>query len=301
VAQGLGIRYTESGSRALGLERTDNGYRVTGIAAGPSGESPVSFLSKNGFTADDTVVACGLCAGDFLTATVPREDGFDNDEMNDQLTWEIERKLLSDPSAFSIDYVISDNGFAFAGRYNLIASLKGSLDRFVTDVEPVAMYNGCETAGETGNDSVLLLSIEAEGVSSVLVSGGMLVAIESFPVRNDTLTGILPGLDRERMESVETPVIERLADYSAQSVARLSAIAERDKVKAPDRIVVAGGGAYLGEITGMIQNKTGLGTAKSEPFASLPDDVREMNPELTRMSAAFTTCFGLAVRALEEL
>ena len=71
-------------------------------------------------------------------------------------------------------------------------------------------------------------------------------------------------------------------------------------MKAPEKIVLAGGGAYLGEITGMIQDKTGLDTATSEPFSSLPDDVREMNPELARMSAAFTTCFGLAVRALEE-
>ena len=46
--------------------------------------------------------------------------------------------------------------------------------------------------------------------------------------------------------------------------------------------------------------KTGIETVTSNPLKPLLTEVPEDQTELTGFSAAFTTCFGLALRALED-
>jgi len=300
LTQGIGVRYTESGARVLGLERSDDDLRITVIAAGLAEESLEAFIAKHDFPLEDTVVACGLCPGTFLSASMAPEDDVDETEMQNHLRWEIERKMLSEPSEYIIDYAIAGLGFVFAGRRQLIRELKGSLVSFVTDVEPVALYNGCESCGEIGDGTVLLLSVEAEGISSVLVQGGVITAMESFPIREDDLCPVLAGLDNDGIQGVTHPVPERLSEYVLESINRLTGLENDERKVTPDDIVVAGGGVYIGELTDMIEKKSGIHITVSDPLAIFSDDLQERFPDLARMSAAFTTCYGLAARALEE-
>jgi len=154
--------------------------------------------------------------------------------------------------------------------------------------------------GEIFNNTIMLLSVEAEGISSVLLKEGELITMESFPVREDALSPVLAGLDLEGMKDIDSSVIERLSGYALESINRIKMYCEYDGKEVPDSIILAGGGVYTGELAGTIEKKTGITTTVSEPFASIPDENKSQYPVFTEKSAAFTTCFGLAVRALEE-
>lgn len=300
MAHGIGVRYTASGARILGLERSDKELRITGLAAGLPEGSLETFITSRGLLLEDSVVACGLCPGDFLSAFIEREEDMDDTELQNQLRWEIERKMITGQSEYIVDFLIADRGYVFAGRKEFIKEMKGSFGKFVTDVEPVALLNGCESAEETGDGPVLLLSLEAEGISTVFLHNNSLIALESFPILEDNLSPVIAGLDSEGMKNIKGSEAERFADYALESINRLSAYTQNRNKIAPEKIIIAGSGVYIGGLAGMIEQKSGIKTTISDPFTILTEDISEKYPDLARMSAAFTTCFGLAVRALEE-
>ena len=175
MPQGVGVRYNSNGVRILKLEQVKEGLKVSGIAVGMPSGSLDSFMNEQGISTADAPVAFGLGPGDFITASIRHEEGMDDSEMREQLQWEIERKLISDPSEYNFDSaMVNDIGFMFAGRKKIIAEMIQSDIEFFTDVEPIALYNGCESAGEMSGEKVMLVSVEAEGVSSVVVEGGVM-------------------------------------------------------------------------------------------------------------------------------
>ena len=300
MSQGIGVRYTASGVRVLGLEQLDEGVKIVGIAAGTPGESLESFIIEHGFSLDDSVIVGGLCPGDFLSAFITRSGDMDTEDVQKHLRWEIKRKIISEPFEYFVDFAMTDTmGFVFASRKNLTNKLKEMLGNVMTDVEPVALYNGCEISGETGGSSVLLLSIEAEGISSVLLQEGSVRAMDSFPVREDELLPVLAGLDIEAMKQIDSSATERFSDYVLESINRISSYCEAEKIAVPEHIVVAGGGVYIGDFASIIEQKSSIHTTVSNPFTILQDDIKAQQPDLAEMSAAFTTCLGFAIRALE--
>ena len=300
MAQGVGVRYNANGIRVLKVEDSDEGMKVTGIAAGLPGESLSSFTDDHGFSIEGSTVVFGLGPGDFLTSSVKREEGMDDSEIQDHLRWEIEKKIISDISEYNFDFaIIGDTGFIFAGRKKLINEMIKTDGKVITDVEPVALFNGCEGAGEIGDGTIMFISVEAEGISSVVVEGAMPSAMESFIVREDEISSVLPGLDQEGISKVNDSVVERLSDYVFESIKRLTSLGENKENPTPERVVLAGGGVYTGELAVTIEKKSGIATAISDPFASAINDVKDIHPEFAGMSAAFTTCFGLAIRAME--
>jgi len=300
LAQGVGVRYNANGIRVLKVDDSDEGMKVTGIAAGLPGESLSSFTEDNGFSIEGSTVVFGLGPGDFLTSSVKREEGMDDSEIQDHLRWEIEKKIISDISEYNFDFaIIGDTGFVFAGRKKLINEMIKTESKVITDVEPVALFNGCEGAGEIGDGTIMFISVEAEGISSVVVEGGMPSAMESFIVREDEISSVLPGLNQEGISKVNDSVVERLSDYVFESIKRLTSLGENNENPIPERVVLAGGGVYTGELAVTIEKKSGIATAISDPFASSINDVKDIHPEFAGMSAAFTTCFGLAIRAME--
>lgn len=298
MSQGIGIRYSTAGARIVGLERSGDGYTVTGIAAGPPGENMEAFITGNGFSLDGAVAAFGLCPGDFISASIVPEEGMDNEDLRAQLRWEIERKMVSGPEDYVIDYAISDLGFIFAAVKSRIDSVKGSVGEIITDVETVALFNGCDAVSEIGQGVVVLVSAEAEGISSLLLKGGELMAMESFPVREESLLPVLSPLDREAFEGIGPAAADRFADYITESFARITR--QGDGVVKPEKILVAGAGVLTGDIALMVGEKTGVPTTVSDPFAIVSDEIETRFSDYSGMGPAFTTCFGLAVRALDE-
>ena len=124
--------------------------------------------------------------------------------------------------------------------------------------------------------------------------------MESFPIREDDLSQILPALNYDGIKNIGSEVTERLAEYALESIQRLTSFGEDKSKTTPERLVLAGSGVYAGELAAAVEQKSGLPTEISNPFASLANDAHAFPPELADLSAAFTTCFGLAVRALEE-
>ena len=300
MPQGVGIRYNSNGVRILKVEKAKDGLKVSGIAAGVPSESLNSFAKEHGFSLNDSAVAIGLGPGDFLTSSLKREEGMDDSEMQEHLRWEIERKIISEPSEYNFDFALmGDIGFVFAGRKKLIKEMIKSDLSFFTDVEPVALFNGCVSIGEIADETMMLASVEAEGISSVVVESGMPVAMESFSVREDEIANVLPGLDREGMAKIDVSIVERLTNHIVESINRLTSFGENKDNPTPKKLVLAGGGVYTGELTNMVGEKSGIETTTSDPFASIINDVEKINPELSGMNAAFTTCFGLALRAME--
>lgn len=301
MPQGIGIRYSRDGIRILKVEMTgDGGFRIVGLTAGKNEGRLDEFSGTQGIELGEAPCAIGLAPGDFIGASFQREEEMDDSEMDEQLGWEIERKLISPPSAYIFDRVmVNDTGFIFAGRANLLDGVLGSGIGYFVDVEPVALYNGCERCGETTGGSVILTSVEAEGITTVAVENGVPVAMESFPIHVEEIAGVLPILDRKGIETIDDSIIERLVEHVYDSVVRLTGRAEGSGRVSPERLVVAGGGAYIGNIVEKIGSKTGLTAVLSDPFASASNDMREVHEELSGMGAAFTTCFGLALRAME--
>ena len=300
MPHGVGVRYNSNGVRILKLEKVEEGLKVSGIAAGiPSGGLD-SFINEQGISLDDSPVAFGLGPGDFITASIRREEGMDDTGMQEQLQWEIERKLISDFSDYNFDIaMVNDNGFIFAGRKKIISEMIQSDLEFFTDVEPIALYNGCENAGEITGETLMLVSIEAEGISSVVIESGIPSAIESFPINVEEIASVLPSLDSDGMAKIDVSIVERLAEHVLGSINRLTSFGENKDNPTPEKLVLAGGGVYAGELADMIGKKSDIATSISDPFSSLINDVNEIKPELSGMSAAFTTCFGLALRAME--
>jgi hypothetical protein len=311
LAKGIGIRYSIKGLRALEAERTESGLSITRIAAAPTHEDAGSFLARHGFESENTPVAVSLGPGDFLSVYMNREESMDDQDMESQLKWEIQQKMISGKLEYSFNFVAANSaGLMFAGRKALIDSLHSVFGSVLTDVEPVALLNGCEGAGEidpeTHRGVSLLISAEAEGISSILVRDGNPAAVESFPIQMNEYADKMPGLDFDGSEQNDSENSLQFVKYIGGSVNRLTSRGEDKKKPAPERLILAGGGVYLSDLAKQIERKIGINTAVANPFTSLKvnsaveeSPLNERSGELRRYGAAFTTCLGLALRAME--
>jgi Tfp pilus assembly PilM family ATPase len=310
VRYGIGVRYNEQGYRLLKLMHGERGLKITGLAAGPSQETMVSMLQPQEGDDGNPVIATCLGPGQFYSSFIVPEDGMDGRDMEAHLRWEIERKIMSDPANYTFDFIISDSiGCVFAGRKDFIAAKKalfgdlGLTDVTVlTDVESVALYNGCEGAGEIGADTVVLVSLEAEGISTLVMENGALSALESLPIDEASLLDILSGLDNQRLSRLNGDTSERMAGHVVSSLERLTSLGKFKDKPTPKQIVLAGAGVYIadGAIADFISQKAGIPTTISNPLKPLMTEVPPEQQNLMAYSAAFTTCFGLALRALED-
>ncbi|MBN1293740.1 MAG: hypothetical protein JXB48_18000 [Candidatus Latescibacteria bacterium] len=308
MSRGIGIRYNKHGVRLLSLDRSEKKLKITGIAAGPPEETLNTFLKSKVTSDEDTAITIGLGPGDFLSSTIIREGDMTGTNMKEHLHWEIERKMISSPSEFICDYFITDTvGCVFAGNRSLIGKRKEALSEFVTpefkiftDVEPVALYNGSEGAGEIENNTIMFISIEAEGISSLLINNGSLNDLESVPFQEDELIKIIPGLDSEGMNNIDDATVGRISGYIIDSLKRLTSFGEYKDKLTPKKLILSGGGVYIGDLTEVVGKSAGIPAVISNPLKLLAPENREDRPELADMGAAFTTCFGLALRALED-
>ncbi len=300
MAQGIGVRFNKSGVRVLKLEKSEDGIKIEAVSAGLPGETFQSFLDSTDIAFDDAAVAFGLGPGDFLSSSLPHRDGLDDDDFKEQLRWEIGRKIVSDPSEYNYDYLFSgDRGYVFAGRKNLIAELNGYSENALIDVEPVALLNGCESAGELSDGITMLVSIEAGGISSAIIENGIPLKIDSYLINEPEIASVMTGLNLEKVSHMDDELVKKLARHVFNTVNRLTSFAENKENPAPDKLVLNGMGVYAGNIVGMIEDKYGITVTVSNPFNGLLNDVADVNPEIGNVNAAFTACFGLAMRAME--
>lgn len=300
LAQGIGIRFGHQDARVLAIDESGEGYKVTAIApAVPHGDI-ASFLLSRGFSFEQTTTAFGLVPGDFLTVTLTRNNGMDIPDIMEQLTWEIERRLLTPASDYTLDFAFTEEaGFVFACRKKLIEETIPRTWKAVADVEPVALLNGCEASGELADETVMLISIEPEGISSVVVNGAVPYAFESFPVRDLDTVSFIESLSGSADGRGESTLTQRITDAVLQSVKRLTSLGEDTGKPAPRRFILAGSGAYAGDVAGALEAETGIPASISNPFGSIIIRSDAIDPHLAEKSAAFTTCFGLALRAME--
>jgi Tfp pilus assembly PilM family ATPase len=300
VAQGIGVRFSTSGVRILKLGKSGDDMKIEAVAAGQPGETFQSFLDNTNISFDDTSVAFGLGPGDFLISSLPNRDGLDNDEFEEQLRWEIGRKIISTPADYNYDYFMTDGlGYVFAGRKKLINEMSGDYGNALFDVEPVALLNGCESAGELSDGITMMVSIEAGGISSVIIENGTPLKIDSYLINEPEILPIMAGLDLKTISDMDDELVKKLAQHVFDTVNRLTSFAENKDNPTPDKLVLTGTGVYAGNIVGMIEEKYGITVAVSDPFKDLPNDVVDVNPDLGNVHAAFTACFGLAMRAME--
>ncbi len=301
MAQGVGVRCGAHGIRILGIEREGESLQVTKVAAGPSAAEIHEFVAAHMENLEDARLAYGLGPGDFLTACIPREEDMDDDDVRDQLRWEIERKIISNINDYSTDYsLIGDVGFVFAGRKKLISFLNNANPSPVCiDVEPVAVLNGCEAADDFGQDSVLLVSIEAEGVSSIVLTNGILQAIDSFPIDENENTPILAGQSRKALEGLQIAEDDRIVHDIFSSIERITSLGANGENPTPERIVLSGPGAYSERINTLLKDKYSIPFGVSDPFSKFTNNAGDISPELAGLSAAYTSCLGLALRAME--
>ncbi len=301
MAQGIGVRCGAHGVRVLGIEREADNLKVTAIAAGPSVAEIHEFVANHVETLEGARLAYGLGPGDFLTACIHREDGMDDDEIRDQLRWEIERKVISDINDYSTDFLLIDDvGFVFAGRKKLISFLgSASSESVYIDVEPVAVLNGCEAAGEFGDETVILVSVEAEGISSIVLDKGIPQAIDSFPIDEDEHSPVLAGQDRAVLENMRIDGDDRLFRELYGSVERITSFGANSNNPTPRRIVLTGPGAYAKSLITLLKDRYSIPVVASDPFSTFSNDTGDISPELAGLSAAYTSCLGLALRAME--
>ncbi|MCE5248909.1 pilus assembly protein PilM [bacterium] len=308
MAQGIGVRYSEQGVRLLSVVRSDKSLKITGLAVGPPEETLDSFMNSDIVASGNVSVTIGLAPGNFVSSSMMKEEGMTSQDMKKHLKWEIEKKILSGLSDYILDYFITDGiGCVFAGRRELIekekslfSGVRPSIANIYTDVETVALYNGSEGAGEVGNDTMMVVSVEAEGISSLVIDRGALVGMDSFPVQEQELAKILPCLDSGGMNAMTQTVAIRLSGYIEQSLQRLTSYGDFKDKPTLNQLVLSGGGAYCGNLAGVISQKTGIPVTVSNPLKERLTEVPESQEELVQMSAAFTSCYGLALRALED-
>ncbi len=300
MARGIGVRYGENGLRAITVERTGDKYAVSDVAAAPWTGDVYSFLVEHGLPVDEVPVAVGLGPGAFLSAFMVREEGMDDADMEELLRWELGRKILGETDDYAFGFACEgETGFLFATRKPVVDNLysTGAGHPFV-DVEPSALSNAYDSAGEFDDEPAIIISLEAEGVSSIVLDGGVPVAVESFTARREEWIEKLPGLNFIGKEILDQDTAAQFVKYACGSVARLSSrLGGQWK---PARIVLAGGGVYTGDVAEQVSTKTGISTSVFNPFASKRVKTSFISPRIMGLGSAFTICFGLAVRAIEE-
>ncbi len=302
MARGIGIRYGKHGMRALALERTAGTVTVTGMAAGPANGDVNVFLREHGLENPEAKVAVGLCPGDFLSAYLYREEGMSDRDVEELLRWELGRKILTPWYEHTISFaMVSGVGFIFSGRKELSRRFRSPFGKsYVVDVEPIAMVNGCEGAGEIDDRSTVLVCAEAEGVSTALMENRSLVAFESFAAPQDGLSGFLPGLEFEDAALQNGKAVMEFARNISESLSRLVMRGKSHGKKFPERLILSGAGTFLSGLSDEIEDRMGMETSVSDPFRSLRVEAGEDISRFTGLGAAFTVCYGLALRAMEE-
>ena len=293
MAKGIGVRYSENGVRAIEIVRNGKSYDLIAIAAGKPESDLRTFLIESGFDLGDARLALGLAPGGFLSVTIPRESDLPEDEFIDHLRWEIGRKMIDGPDGFRVDIAVVDAvGFGFAGRRNIINHATIGMDiPVVVDVEPVALYNGGQEAGDIGNGSVMMVAIEAEGISSVVLQDGAIRSIESIAADLDIGDPLAGKAGSDTGEPIAAIVWE--------SVKRLTSRGKDKTRPIPERLVLSGAGVYVGAVADRIETKADIRTVLSEPFGRNVN-AEGIQSELLDKESAFTACFGLALRAIEE-
>jgi len=300
VARGIGVRYGENGLRAVTVERSGDQYAVSDIAASPWTGDVHSFLMEHGLPVGEASVAVGLCPGAFLSAFMACEDGMDDADMEGLLRWEMGRKILGEPDDWSFGYAREGGtGFLFATRKAVVDSLySAETEHPFVDVEPLALSNACLITGDIDNERAIIVTLEAEGVSSVAMEGGLTVAVESFSARREEWIEKLPGLDFIGKEIFDEETAAQFVKYANGSITRLtSRIGGGWKAS---RIVLAGGGVYTGNVVEQIAAKNHVPTSIFNPFNSKRVKTSFISPRIASLGSAFTVCFGLAVRAIGE-
>jgi len=301
LACGIGVRYSEFGLRALMLERSADKMVITGVAAGPRTNDINGFLAEHGFPIEEALISVGLGPGDFLSCYMAREQGMEDSDMEEQLRWELEKKAVLGVSAYAVNFAaVKDTGFLFAARGDLIEEFRSpSGAAYIVDVEPVALYNGCDELVELGSAPAILISVEAEGLSSTVLENGFPVAMESFSARQESWIERLPGLDFIGRELNDEEAAAQFVKYTTGCVSRHMARRGGNKPRF-ERIIIAGGGAYSGGLASVVAEKTGIAATVTDPFSSMKVRASMLGPRLATLGSAFTTCFGLALRAMGE-
>lgn len=300
MADGIGVRLTGYSSRIIKLSRSGDDLTLTELAAG-SADANMTTFAGGGMEVADAVVVFGLGPGDFLSATMPVGETDDPGNVQEQLRWELEQKMVSDPGGYNIDFtVVGGNGFAFAGQRQRIDAMMSPDATVIADVEPVALFNCCEAAGLTGEGTALLLAVESEGITAVVIHDGLPVVMDAVVYRDQEVSTALAGFDRYKIAALERESAERLSGYLRESIERVTSLGDNGGVYTPDRIVLAGTGAYVPLIPESLEEQYGMTPQLVDPFDLTVNDAGDIHPELAGMGTAFTTSFGLALRALEE-
>jgi hypothetical protein len=301
LRQGIGIRYSPNGIRAAGLFQTENSLKISGVAAGIPSRGIETFLNDNGFLLEDVFITVGLCAGDFLSSYINGIGDMTPDEINEILTWEINRKIISGASEYSMDFLnLENSGLLFATRNKIISSIKEELPGAIIDVEPVALFNSWENSGEKTTDPVIVISVEAEGISSVSIENSMPVSVESFVIRDDNVSGVLADIDYDGIKNQPADVEERFLNYISESILRQTALGEDKSKIMPSKILITGGGAYFGNLAKKIGDKFEIATAIFDPFGETIAGLNTLRHEFQELRSAFSSPIGLALRSLAE-
>jgi len=143
------------------------------------------------------------------------------------------------------------------------------------------------------------VSIEPEGITSLYLCEGMIHAFESYPLREEGLASVFADFDEDAMKAVTATDAARFTDYAYESINRLNLIGGELPAKL-ETVVLAGSGVYFGDLMGRLKTKVNTFMKATNPLKLAADDVTGMSSDLESKGAAFTTCFGLAARALEE-
>ncbi len=298
----VGVRLTDYGARIISLQRGNDGLVVNGLAAGPRDEIVSSFLAREELANNraDVRVVVGLGPGDFLTAAFRGESRMSPDEIRSQLRWELEQKIISPTADYNFDFLIAgDRGFGFAGRRKHIADASRSWGRSIIDVEPVSLFNGCESIIGLGETTTALVCIESEGITVVIVSRGVPVSMDSVVYRDQGISTVLASLDRAQISEIGKDESARLFEYVRESIDRVTSFGGDIHNPTPQKIILAGAGMYVKSIPELMEKRYSILPLPSDPFSVLLKDVSREYPEYTGMGGAFTTGFGLALRALE--
>jgi hypothetical protein len=295
--KGTGVRVSRFGVRFLSLEKDGDILRISALGSDPSA-TVNNFLDA--IPDAESSIALGLCPGDFVFSSLSRDEDMSDDELESHLRWEIGKKAFSGSSNYNVDCAfIGEIGFAFAGRKKLISDLTSHGRKVFTDVEPAALFNGVEGAGELTDKTLVIVSVEAEGISSVVVENRTPVGIDSIPIIEKELASVLLDFTSGGISDANSANEELLAGYIIESIGRITFLGENKKNPSPQIIMLAGAGAYMGNIPGRIEKMTGIAVKISSPFGIITDGKDVIDPSFSDKGAAFTTCVGLALRAME--
>lgn len=304
---GIGMRYNERYARIIGVEHTPEGLTLTGLATGRPDDCIEAFMKNREVPFVDTGVAIGLSPGNFIMSCICGNNGMDSGSIRDALRWETERKIISDPSDYNIDCILTeDAGFMFAGRRDLIDMVSSLLSiaepnpsNIFTDVEPIAVYNGLMTSAAIGIEPVMVSVVEPDGLTTMVVNDRSVIYMESIPIQEKELYGVLPPSGASGGFDEDNEITQRLTGYIRDSYDRMAKKVAAAEKKVPSSMLISGAGVYAGDLVGSASREMGMDCEVFNPFMSLVVDVPLNQQALAEYGAAFVSCLGLALRAME--